>query len=632
MTRKILLTSLSAAESGLPVRYFSIRNESGSDYCDAILDAEAGIKAMLARFDIDEIIVIGAAGSNNEEDDLTPFPLRHGSALYTVDETSLSTYGLLQRRIAKYADEQASNQKEEDRLLPAETMQKLDRFIQGFKEKEPGLKTINNNRLFDALAQNNQTYESFWNALFEACPELRSDAGACRQWVKNYLYAELDPSAKLKLLPANEAALLRFITEADFEDTGQWIDSMMTMEQSIVEDEEDIDLYISLNSEDAADTFIVLNMLDVLVSMPKSGVRLKKIFTLRNLQKCMTGIIRDDTEGFGVTELFHAIRAFLKYGRADMIADLWERSGEQNESVAGMVYAMRDVDIGLSMCNIPEIEGGILRLRELFRSEKFWRESGYYGMQFSIIAESIREDYGTLMEGDGRIPFIDLVKWAYRHQFYQQTLTLIESKAPEELVESGIFYYCGAESDKDQVIRLFAEKRLELKPYEYYKIDESINHYFIKAYNRDRTRGRGEKGEDRQHVYAVLRAESVKNNDPSQITGLTACDSMETLLNLLFAYYHIGEVRNKISHADANAMADKRLVASEGGEVSALTWMKDAIDFFIDSYDKAMAQVQDKKPQVIFITSDDVRTTAEQMKSNNPESYGRRGPNHRRRR
>ena len=94
----------------------------------------------------------------------------------------------------------------------------------------------------------------------------------------------------------------------------------------------------------------------------------------------------------------------------------------------------------------------------------------------------------------------------------------------------------------------------------------------------------------------------------------------------------IGEVRNKISHADANAMADKRLVASEGGEVSALTWMKDAIDFFIDSYDKAMAQVQDKKPQVIFITSDDVRTTAELMKNSNPGNYGRRGPNHRRRR
>ena len=33
MARNILLTSLSVAESNLPVRYFSIRNKSGFDYC-----------------------------------------------------------------------------------------------------------------------------------------------------------------------------------------------------------------------------------------------------------------------------------------------------------------------------------------------------------------------------------------------------------------------------------------------------------------------------------------------------------------------------------------------------------------------------------------------------------------------
>lgn len=265
------------------------------------------------------------------------------------------------------------------------------------------------------------------------------------------------------------------------------------------------------------------------------------------------------------------------------------------------------------MCNIPEVESGILRLRGLFKGEKLWRDSGYYGVLFSVIAERIRKDYGTLLEGDGEIPFIDLVKWAYRHQFYQQTLTLIEAKAPENLVRSGIFYYCGDENCVDQVARLFAQKRLELKPYEYYKI-EDIDHYFIKTYDRQRTRGMGERGEDPQHVYAALRTRSVENNDPSLITGLTACGSMETLQNLLYAYYHIGDVRNKISHADEEAMKDKRLMVSESDEISALVWMKDSIDFFIDSYEKAMAQVQDKKPHVVTITGDYVKMTAEGMK------------------
>ena len=68
MARNILLTSLSAAEHDLPLRYFGMEKEFGFDYCDALLDAEAGIKVVLSRYDIDEIIVIGGTGSFNAGD------------------------------------------------------------------------------------------------------------------------------------------------------------------------------------------------------------------------------------------------------------------------------------------------------------------------------------------------------------------------------------------------------------------------------------------------------------------------------------------------------------------------------------------------------------------------------------
>ena len=263
------------------------------------------------------------------------------------------------------------------RDLGAQVREKLIRFIRDFREKNAELKAKEPGLLFDALARSEGTCESFWTAILEACPELRDDQGPCRRWVKRYLYEELEPSLKPGLLPANEGVRLSFIPETEIDDSGRWVDNMMAMNRSIVKDEEDIDLYISLNSDDAADTFIVLNMLDILISMPESGVHLKKIFTVRSLHRRMAGIIRDDTEGFGVAELFHGIRVFLNYGKADMIADIWKKSGESNESIAAMVDAMRSVDVGLSMCNMPEVKDGILRLRDLFRSEKFWRESGW---------------------------------------------------------------------------------------------------------------------------------------------------------------------------------------------------------------------------------------------------------------
>ena len=614
MAQNILLTSLSAAGNDLPLRYFSFQKEFGFDYCDALLDAEAGIKAVLARYDIDEIIVIGGDGAYDEKDKPdSAIPLRQGRSLYSEDKASFSTFRLLMYRIAQYADEIVPDRKEEE-LLPADVREKLTGFIQDFHAGSAELKEIKFNRFFDVLSQNDQICDEFEKALFEAYPDLRNCQSLYARWIRNYLYEALKPSAKLEFLPVNEKTCVRLVPADSMEGNGKWVSNMMAMKNSILLGREDINLYVSLCSDNATDTFILINVLDILTSMPESRVRLKKVFALQDLQDRMAGIIRDDTEVFGVTELFHALHSFVNYGKADMIVKIWEKSNEHNESIAGMVYAMRHVDVGLSMCNIPEVESGILRLRKLFRDEEFWKESGYYGMLFSVIAESIREDYGSLLEGDGNIPFIELVKWAYRHQFYQQTLTLIESKAPENLVNTGLFYYCDDEKKAPQITKLFAEQRLELKSYEYYKM-ENIEHYFIKTYGRGRVRGGG-RDSDPQREYAAMRTKSVDNRDPSLITGITACSSRETLMNLLFAYYHIGDVRNKINHAETTKLGDSRLVVSESDESAALVRTKDSVDFFIESYEKAVAELQGKKPRVVLISSDDVRRAAENMRQN----------------
>ena len=434
--------------------------------------------------------------------------------------------------------------------------------------------------------------------------------------MKGYLYEALKPSAKLELLPVNEGARVRLIpAEVD----GAWVDSMMGMQKSITEEEADIDLYVSLNSDDAADAFVVMNVLDILVSMPGSGIRLKKIFTVRNVNRQMTRSISDDTEGFGVTELVHATRSFLDYGRTDQIVEIWEKSGEHQESVASMIYAMRHVDMGLSMCNIPEVEGGILRLRQLFRDEKTWREICQNDMLSRVIAEGIRGDYGALLEGDGDIPFIELVKWAYRHQFYQQTLTLIESKAPENIVKSGIFYYCNDAQNVAHVTKLFAEKRLELRPHECFKMDP-VEHYFIKNYILKRNRNFGDQV-DLHRAYASLQVQSIDNTDPALITGFTACDDRKKVENLLAAYDYISGVRNKISHAEAEVLSDSRLVVSESDDSAPLLRAKQSVEYFIDCYEKAMAEVQGKNPPVILITANDVKKVADQMR------YERRGEN-----
>ena len=94
-----------------------------------------------------------------------------------------------------------------------------------------------------------------------------------------HMYEALTPSAKMKILPANKATTIRLIPTGMVEGGEQWVDRMLAAQKSVVEDGEDINLYISLNGDSAASSFFIMNLLDILVSMPGSGVHLKKAFT-----------------------------------------------------------------------------------------------------------------------------------------------------------------------------------------------------------------------------------------------------------------------------------------------------------------------------------------------------------------
>ena len=89
MTRNILLTSLNSTENDRSLRYYSAQNEFGYDYCEAAQSMEASAKYILARFQIDEILVIGEELSTDDGDDLKPIRLRDASALYSADSDAL---------------------------------------------------------------------------------------------------------------------------------------------------------------------------------------------------------------------------------------------------------------------------------------------------------------------------------------------------------------------------------------------------------------------------------------------------------------------------------------------------------------------------------------------------------------
>lgn len=622
MSRNIFLTSLDVLDSGKALQYYSVKSEFGFKYCEVMQSMEATTKFILSQFPIDEILVIGEEGSSGDVDFRKSIRLRDASTSYADGTASLSAFSLYQYRIAQYIGEMNLEQQAYDTLLPEEVHAKLIDFVHNFQDKYSEQEIKRLNRLFDELARNRQLYERFKNELFNTVPEARENYTLTMKWIQNYLYAQLKPTAKLEILPVNENIKARYIPASMLGKRDYWFDSILEIDQDVPDDNDEMNLFISFGNDSVIDAHLVQNVLNIMVSTPGSKIHLKKIYKVSESSAELTGEIKDNTTVTLTTDLVAAAHAFLNYNKTDMLVDFWKNCGGNDERINRLIYAARHVDVGISMCNIMEVQEGIQQLRALFRNEHSWTENGAYGLLFGIIAGCIQADYRTLLEGDGMISFIELIKWAYRHQLYQQVLTLIESHAPTNIVNSGVFYYCDDEQQMDNVTKLFALQRLELKPFEYYKLDD-IAHYFVKNYDRSAVKLNGSKGEDRTLAYAILRAKSIENRDPAKISGHTACNNIETVQNVLYAYFHLGVVRNKISHADYDAMAERRLIVSESDESFAMVLMKQSIEYFIMCYEKAIKEIEGKKSKIVTITSEDVRNAAENMKRERNHNYER---------
>ena len=61
-------------------------------------------------------------------------------------------------------------------------------------------------------------------------------------------------------------------------------------------------------------------------------------------------------------------------------------------------------------------------------------------------------------------------------------------------------------------------------------------------------------------------------------------------------------------------MAERRLIVSENDISYAAMSMRESIEYFILSYEKAMAELEGKHPKIILISPEDVRLVSEHLR------------------
>ena len=322
-------------------------------------------------------------------------------------------------------------------------------------------------------------------------------------------------------------------------------------------------------------------------------------------------MLRSREEDYGITELLAGTSAFLRYGKTDLLLDYWKRANLSNPTIDRMLYAMRNIDNGISLCDIADIERGVRSLRSVIRDDLQITGETRIERYFEIAMESIRQDYGPLLRQD-EISFSDLVRWAYRKSFWQQTLTLIESRAPADFVEKGFFYYSDGQESRERALAVFAREYNELRPSDRYKLENDVSHYFVKFLNR-RKAPSSKDGDTYQLGYADIRIAELDVQDAEQIRPLSVCEDRDALKELLFAYYHLSDVRNLTNHARDEFSGFYSFMddADAGTRMKAIST---AIDYFLHCYDRVCGLWAGKETSVVTVTPLEVLSLAAKLR------------------
>ena len=409
----------------------------------------------------------------------------------------------------------------------------------------------------------------------------------------------------MQLLECNEDVRINFISTEDDDDsektfTDLLISSLEHVRDISGSDGGEVEIYLCTQNDNARDTFVLTSLMETIRAMPGSRERVVRIIQTDAPSDKMVEDITDDTGKLGVYELLSATRAFLRYGKTDLLLDFRDSSGIHNPEIDRMLYAMRNIDTGISLCDISDIERGIAKLKEIFSENNAITGDSFAEKYFNIIAQGIRQDYGSLLCGE-KIEFIELVKWAYRKGFWQQTLTLIESRAPRDFIDKGIYYYCDSEEDREAIVEKFGRIYYDLKPFEKYKLDD-IDHYYIKFYSRWRS-PHPKDDKEYQLEYTKVRMEELDTEDDELIRAHTVCPDRDALKDLLFAYYYLGDVRNATNHAE-DEFSGFTSVRNDSDVSDRMNLITQAVDYFIHCYDKVTGLISENDAEARIIRVD----------------------------
>ena len=602
--KKVLICGIRDYGNRFESHYFITKDEGEEKFCEGLVSGEGGAKEILSSIDIDEIIAIGSSNQclAGKEDGFVSasnhkMKLNEGIDLLVSDTDRFSDFDFFRYRLTQFV--------EGVNIDMADFIGKVEEKRQN--EILDHIKSIVGEDLSGAFI----TYvhdEEIRNRIRELYKSLTIEEIS---WIKRYLYSALEKQYKLSAKGNNSGIPISFIPITDNRDHKVLNRFQNLITELLTGEEKEVELYIDLHGFSLEDSFVCIHALYALHEDPNSSIRIKNIVDENMILSGELHEISLSSGRYRVQKLMSGIYAFIQNGKTDILREYWAESKERNQGLKNeyidrLFLAMSYVDSGISLCSMGELEKGIYGLRKLFANHEIHYNVEDEGEALLMtLRESIIRDYGALVENSGeKIDSLELIKWAYRKKFYQQVITMIESRMPVEMVNRGILY--PAEND--------AEKLAYLKAMNYHYWDalqkdryifRDLEHYFIKTYGRFAVNYK-DRSTDKTTEYTTCRVEQVFRGTADR--GLLPAHSLikdkALLTEILDRYYRVSNVRNTINHALGGQNDSEEALLRESKLWNDVGTM---IGEFIDCYERVLDSIGEQEFTQIKISQDEFK-------------------------
>ena len=550
-TKNVFLTILSETKDRLDVNYYVCDSGYGDyTYTTGISIAEAGIKYALSNHHIDEIIMIGSAAKMSKAE-MMEANIDKVQINNITDLDRMSEFSFLNYRIAEYMMQVDFELLDIGEPVSEDRKEEIKKQIVDFKNTH--VNTDSSRELFFRLCTDSDFEKDFSDEILSKCTREE------QKWIKYHLYSEMDSFYKMHLLEENKKTTLKFIpienkNGLSIEDINSIVRKTFSGEKADINLMMDIQGLGAIDGNTLISTFLLLNR--------KTGFdcRVKGLINSHISEDSFSGVVSNAIKSYEIQNLISGLDIFLKYGKVDMLKTYWKSLDIDNPDADSLFYGMDCIDEGISLCNVDLIGVGIDVIRHTFQEPKVKAENR--DIYLEIMMNAIAQDYGALLEGD-ELSIPELLKWCHRKKLYQQTLTIIESKVPVDMVKRGIYYYARDEKD----IKEFMKELNYLYWNEVVKMRWAFNdieHFFIKQYGRAVLDYR-QKPDMITKDFAKLRVAALhEDKEVTQILPAYSELNNDALLYELFlGYYRIGNLRNQVNHAvvdapDMDSLTDRK--------------------------------------------------------------------------